>query len=344
MWLKVTRTLRWTVIAVGASFALVAVSLYLWVGNPKALYPQARLAPDAAHQMTPDQIATLAERLAERLKRSPDDAHGWVMLARSYTALGRWDPAAQAYAQAAKLVPNDAGLLADYADALAKARGRKLDGEPFEIVKRALEADPNHVKSLALAGSAEFERKSYAAAVGYWERIVPLVDADSEFGRSIQRSIGQARDLGKLPSRRAAVAPAATSRSKPPAAAAAAPTTSAIPSAAAITGTARLAPALASQVAPGDALFIFARAAEGARTTLAVVRVRAGHLPYEFRLDDSQALTPDARLSVQGSVVVTARISKSGNAIAKPGDLQGSSKPVAPGATGLELVIDQVRR
>ena len=336
---------RWTVVALGAAVAVaVAVSILIWIDRSRVAKAPSPPAAETSHAVTPEHLAKLAEQLEARLKQAPDDAAGWVMLARSRITLARFDAAAEAYAKAAGLRPKDADLLADYADALAIARGRKLEGEPFEIVKRALEADPNHVKSLALAGGAEFERKSYAAAVAYWERLVPLVGADSEFGRSILGSIGQARDLGKLSSGRTAVVPAAPAKSKPPVAAAAAPATAPGIAGAGITGTVKLAPALASQVAPGDALFVFARAAEGARTTLAVVRVRAGDLPYEFRLDDSQALTPNARLSVQGGVVVTARISKSGNAIAKPGDLQGSSKPVAPGATGLELVIDQVRQ
>lgn len=324
---------RRTALAVGAIVPLVAVLGYLLVGTPAALDPQARAAPDAAHAVTPDQIAAMVDRLAEKLKDKPDNAEGWAMLARSYNMLGRFDQSAQAYAHVVKLVPDDAGLLADYADALGMARGRKLDGEPFAIVMRALKADPNHVKSLALAGSAEFERRNFAAAAGYWERIVPLVGADSEYGRSIQASIDEARGLGKLPAVSAAKAPKSASAKAP-----------AEVRESAIAGTVRLAPALASRVAPGDTLFIFARPAQGARMPLAIVRAKAGELPFTFRLDDSQAMTPDSRLSGQSSVVVSARISKSGNAAAQPGDLQGSSQPLAPGASGLEVVIDQVQK
>jgi cytochrome c-type biogenesis protein CcmH len=91
-------------------------------------------------------------------------------------------------------------------------------------------------------------------------------------------------------------------------------------------------------------LFVFARPAEGSRMPLAIVRAKAGELPYEFRLDDSQAMTANARLSGQAQVVVGARISKTGNAMAQPGDLFGASSPVAPGASGLALVIDQVQK
>ncbi len=335
------RAPRWVPVAVAAAIPVVAVSFYLWVGNPAALDPQARAAPDAAHSVTPEQIAAMVERLAERLKQTPDDVEGWVMLARSYNMLGRFDQSAQAYAHLVKRMPDDAGLLADYADALGMARGRRLEGEPYEIVKRALKADPNHIKSLALAGSAEFELKNYAAAAAYWERIVPLVGADSDYARSIQASIEDAHSLGKIPAGSVAKELPAARIAKAPAAAEAAPAAAA---AAAITGTVKLAPALASQVAPGDTLFVFARAAEGGRMPLAIVRAKAGDLPYTFRLDDTQAMSPEARLSGQARVVVSARVSKSGNATPQPGDLQGASAPVAPGASGLALIIDQVTK
>lgn len=330
------RALLWAALAVGGAVALAAVAYAVWVGNAKSPEPPARAEPALAHAVSAEQLGTLSQQLEARLKQSPDDGPGWAMLARSYVMLGRFEPAARAYAQAAQRMPNNADLLADYADALAMARGRTLEGEPLAIVKRALELDPGHAKSLALAGSAEFEGQRYSAAVAYWERVVPLTDAHSEFGRSIRRSIAQARELGKLPSTGAAGVPALPHP---------APAIAAAPAAASgLAGTVKLAPALDSQVAPGDALFIFARATEGERAPLAVVRAKAGDLPYAFRIDDSQALTPHGGLSGQRRVVLVARISRSGDAIAKPGDLQGSSKPVAPGTTGLEIVIDQVRQ
>jgi cytochrome c-type biogenesis protein CcmH len=54
------------------------------------------------------------------------------------------------------------------------------------------------------------------------------------------------------------------------------------------------------------------------------------------------AMTPTQTISLAKSVVVEARISKAGNAAAQPGDLQGTSKPLSPGATNVRIVIDQV--
>jgi cytochrome c-type biogenesis protein CcmH len=72
---------------------------------------------------------------------------------------------------------------------------------------------------------------------------------------------------------------------------------------------------------------------------LAVVRKQVKDLPTDFTLDDSNAMSPAARLSNATRVIVGARISKSGNPMSQPGDIEALSEPVAPGAQGLKLVL-----
>jgi cytochrome c-type biogenesis protein CcmH len=102
-----------------------------------------------------------------------------------------------------------------------------------------------------------------------------------------------------------------------------------------------LASALAAKAAPDDTVFIFARPAEGARMPLAILKKRVRDLPFAFTLDDSLAMSPAARLSMASAVVVGARVSKSGQAMPQPGDLQGLSASVKPGASGLKIVISE---
>ncbi len=104
-----------------------------------------------------------------------------------------------------------------------------------------------------------------------------------------------------------------------------------------------LSPALAARVAAGDTLFVFARAADGPRMPLAIVRRPVGEWPAAFTLDDSMAMAPNLKLSGFAQVVVGARISRSGNATPQPGDLIGQSAPVVPGAQGLRIAIDAVQ-
>jgi cytochrome c-type biogenesis protein CcmH len=150
----------------------------------------------------------------------------------------------------------------------------------------------------------------------------------SELVQQIQGGIDEARKrMGGPPSAPAAaqVAPKGT------------PATGA-----AVSGVVTLAASLAGKAAPDDTLFVFARAAEGPRMPLAILRKQVKDLPLTFTLDDSMAMSPAARLSLAGRVVVGARVSKRGDATAQPGDLQGLSAPVSPGAGGLKIEIAEV--
>ncbi len=299
-------------LVLGTAIPALAVALYFAIGNPGALDP--RRAADG--EVTAQQIEAMVERLAARLRENPDDTDGWKLLGRSHAALGRFADAVNAYAKAAVQAPRDPQLLADFADALAMARGESLQGEPEKLVLRALEIDPGNLKALALAGTAAFERKDYKAATGHWQRMLPLVPPDSKDARAIQSSIDEARAL------------AGTGAAKP----------------AGLRGIVRIAPELKGKIAPDDSLFIFARAADGPPMPLAVLRVRARDLPVSFALDDSMAMAPSMRLSGFERVVVSARVSKSAGAAPQPGDLQGSSAPVASDAAGVTVVIDTVVR
>ena len=309
-------------LSMAAAVPLLSLAVYLTVGNPGAVLPQA----DAERQVGAAEIDAMVERLADRLAANPDDVEGWKMLGKSYSVVGRFPEAVHAYSQAARRAPRDAQVLADLADALAMARGQSMLGEPEELVLRALQIDPANLKALALAGTAAFDRSDFRAAAGLWERMLPLVPAGSEDARTIQANVDEARTRAKAP-------PAKKDDAKKAASA---------PASAPLRGTISLSPKLAGKAGPEDTVFIFARAAEGSPMPLAVLRRKVRELPVKFSLDDSMAMTPAGKLSAATRVVVGARISRSGNAAPQPGDLQGASAPVASSAQGVSVVIDQV--
>jgi len=315
-----------------------AVALGYWqLGSPNAL---SGAVTEAAHAVSPEQMEALVERLAARMQQKPEDAEGWMLLGRSLNTLGKFDRAAQAYARAVQLVPNDAALLADYADTLAMAHGGKLDGEPVALVKRALEIDPQHVKALALAGTAEFDRGSYAAAIGYWERILKVVPPESEFARSVAGSIAEARQLGGGKLAQAEAPSAKGSRAKPQPQAAAPKQAAARNKS--LQGVVSIDPSLAAGLSPGDTVFVLARPVSGSRMPLAIARTTVAALPYRFTLDDSMAMAAGATISSHAQVVVAARVSKSGTAIPQKGDIEGASAPVAPGTSGMKVVLSRI--
>jgi cytochrome c-type biogenesis protein CcmH len=178
---------RWPLIAVALLVPLAAVTLYAAVGNPRALQPQ-----PAAAQVGPEQIERMVAGLAKRLAAQPNDADGWRMLARSYETLRRFDQAADAYRHLIALEPANADLLVDYAVVLGMTLNKTLAGEPEVYLGKALAIDPNHIQALALSGSAALERGDVAAAVKPWKKILALVPADSDIGRSIANNIAKA--------------------------------------------------------------------------------------------------------------------------------------------------------
>lgn len=186
------RTYRATALAAGVVLPASALVVYLALGNPAAVDPA---AADAGHGLGQQQVDAMISRLEARLEKNPQDAKGWVMLARAQAVLGRFDRASAAYAQSVALFPEDAQLLADYADALGMAQGRRLDGEPEMLVARALRADPDNAKALSLAGTIAFEKKNFALAVQHWERLRRSVPAGSEFAAAVQRNIDEASAL-----------------------------------------------------------------------------------------------------------------------------------------------------
>lgn len=311
---------RASVLVLALALPALAVGLYARLGNPDGL--QASAPPPHA---TAADVESLVERLAERMKAQPEDPNGWALLGRAYAGLQRWRESAQAFDEAVRRSPPDPQLLADYADVLAMSQGQKLAGEPEKLALRALALDPDHLKALALAGSAAFERGDALTALKHWERAKAVAPPGSPFAEGLDGSIADAR--------------AAAGASAPPPAAATAPQAAA--SAAPLRVTVRVAPALAGALPPGATLFVFARAVEGPRMPLAIVRQPAtGAGPVQVQLDDSSAMTPATRLSSQPRVVVVARISTSGMATPQPGDLEGQSAPVASSGT-VEVLIDQ---
>lgn len=310
---------RRTAIALLILLPLASASLYAWLGAPQALSPF-----PTTHEATSADLEKMVDALAARLEENPDDLAGWAMLARSYKAMQRFEDAEKAFARLGDSINEDAGLLASYADLLG-ARANSLEGRPLALVEKALQLDPAHSMSLSLAGTAAYHRKDFATAVQYWERLLKTLPPESEEADGIAAVIERLRRENKLE------APPAKTVSEKPATA----------TAAVLRGRVELDKAAAGKAAPQDTVFIMARPAEGGKMPLAAKRITVADLPYEFALDDSLAMMSGVKLSEAEAVVVEARISRSGDVKASPGDWVGRSQPVKPGATGLRIRIDE---
>jgi cytochrome c-type biogenesis protein CcmH len=177
---------RKTAIALIALIPILAVVGYSILGNPRALDP-VQAAPQ--QQVTAEQINGMVAKLAERLQANPEDMQGWLMLARSYKTLGRYEEAIKAYERAEKAINESPELLASYAETIAMARGEGLQGKPMQLVEKALKIDPKHGHSLFLAGAAAMEAGNNKKGIAYWEALLPQVEPGSEIDQMLRSGI-----------------------------------------------------------------------------------------------------------------------------------------------------------
>lgn len=156
------------------------------LGNPKALDPVQTAAPQ---EMTPEKINEMVASLAEKLKANPDNMPGWLMLARSYKSMGRYDEAVQAFAKAEKAINDDPDQLASYAEAVAMANGKGINGKALQLIERALKVDPKHAHSMFLAGAAAMEAGDNKKGLSYWEPLLSQVEPGSEVDQMLRSGI-----------------------------------------------------------------------------------------------------------------------------------------------------------
>jgi len=320
-------------IALVIMLPLCSVLLYLTIGNPDAVMPQVPIVADADGIIRSEEALQSLEKKLKRMPKNPDE---WWALARSYTELKRFAEAAKAYQHLVELVPGEAQLWANYADVFAMANGQTLQGqEVVKLLDKALQLDPNNMTALALSGSASMERGDYAAAISSWQKLIAQVPPGSQDAQMFNSGIQRARELLLAqPGGKEKLAQLSAGKNVPD--------TAAVNPAAAITGVVSLSPALAGKVSPTDIVFILARAAQGPKMPLAVLRKQVKDLPLKFTLDDSMAMQPQLKLSGFEQVVVVARVSKSGTPMAQPGDLEGLTAVIKPGTKGLKIAIDTV--
>ncbi|NMG30710.1 c-type cytochrome biogenesis protein CcmI [Aromatoleum evansii] len=325
--------------ALGVVFAVpvLAVAVYLVLGTPEGLDPaSARPAPEAGHQITPEQMQAMVVQLADRLERQPDDVQGWMMLGRSFAVMQNFQGAMATWAKIGAKIPDHPDILADWADLLAGAAGRKFEGDPDRLIARALELAPNHVKALALSGTSAFVRHDYASASAQWEKILASMSPGDGAYSSILASINEARAKGGM----AALNPPAGAQMAGIGAPAARDEGSAASAPLTLRGRLSLAPELVQQAGSDATVFVFARPLQGGMP-IAALRMRAGELPVEFDFTNAQRMSQGP---LPEQIAVGARVSKGGGATAAAGDLESQTVLVAPDAQGVSIVIDRVRK
>lgn len=331
---------RWVGWTVAGVLPVLAVAVYLLRGAPEILIQPAlasapaQQGPHAGGDMAANmaQIEAELEKLQKAAEAGPKDGQAWLKWGMANLAMERFPAAVSALKKATELLPKESAVWAHYAEAVALAGNRNLEGEPIRLLRLALDLNPLEPKALELAGIHAYQNENWAQAAYYWKSLIKQMsdeEKQSGYGKNIAEAEREAR--GRAEAGLAGMS-ADKGAAKPKAKASTGPR---------IEGRVELAPALKDKVRPEDTLFLFARAGENG-PPLAVMKARVSALPLTFVLDDSMAMTPDMALSKVPEVVLVARVSKSGQPKPAAGDLEGKLSGVKVGAKGVQLVVDRV--
>jgi cytochrome c-type biogenesis protein CcmH len=306
----------------------LVLGMYLLVGTPQAL----DLAPS-------DGQATLAQavqKLRQSLARNPDDAQGWGLLAQAYSAMDRPQQAQDALDHLLKLKPDDPDALVAWVEARAATSPTHLiDDASRAGLQRALRIDPTHQRALWLLGISDFQRGDYTGASAQWKTLLPLLQPGSRVAKAVKQELAEAEARGGA-APDAVPAPAGTTSTDTSAAGGAS-------GGVALDVDVKVDPTLKARTQPGDTVFVFARAVDGPPTPLAVARLKLSELPTSVTLTDAMAMSPALRLSKFTKVSIVARISKTGDAMPRPGDLESAPVEVATDSHApVAVTIDKV--
>ena len=305
---------------------LTALVLYQITGTPEALISQTtpiENVTSSSDQSVAD-INEMVVKLEQRLRQEPNDIKGWTILARTYLTLHRYPESIAANKRLLDLTGDDPNVYAALADATAMQAGGQLAGQASEYLEKALALDPNHFQALWMSGLAAAEAGDQLLARRHWNRLMPLLADNPAQQQELQDIIDQSLDGQALPDV-AAVDPEQMT---------AAPASQGISVRVSLTSEAQ------QSSKPNDLVFVFAKAKNGPPAPLAVKRLRVSDLPAEVVLSDADAMMPQFSLSLFGEVVISARLAKSGNPVAQPGDIQSESIASANNnSETIELII-----
>lgn len=275
---------------------IVAVSLYLLLGNFAAVNPTPEMIaghspklPDAAA------IGKMVEGLAEKMKKDPNNAEGWLMLGKSYKHLEQYDKAADAFAKAYALLGDKPDIMLVYAEALAFANQQQINEKSAELIFKALKLAPNNPNALWLAGMAKMQTGEFQDAKVLWTRLTNTMQQGSEEQQAMQELLS---NLDKKIAEFASGIQVQVS----------------------------LAAELKADAS--DTVFIYAQA-ENSKMPLAIVRKTVQELPTTVVLNDALAMMPENKLSNFKTVKLLARVSKSGNPMPQLGDLLGTLEKIS---------------
>ncbi len=309
---------------------VVSVFTYLKLENGlQSLDPEFENTLAAQQSGQPASIEEAISKLEEKAEKDPDNLENWNMLGRSYLVTKRFDDAVKAYSKANEITNGaDPNILVSYGEAKVFAAENKFDEDSMSLFSKALQIQPNNERGLWYAGMAAYQLQDYKQSVEYWEKLIQQVpDDQAEVRTALGKYLDDAKQKAGIE-----IAEATESSSE-----------SSDNNKAKVVVNVSLSDELLKNTVNSDTLFIYARAMNGPKMPLALVKMTAGDLPTTVTLDDSVSMMPSMTLSSMDQVEIIARISKSGQAVMQTGDKFGSVQSVSTNQSEtVDVVISEL--
>ena len=339
----------WLAAFLALSLPVMGLSIYFIKGSPELALPGAGSAMQSPagmrslEEIAKDDSAYRAQvaQWQRDLQAKPDDINTWLSLALLQKAAGNYSESTQSFTEALKRgADQDGRSLAEFAETIALGRGKRFEGEPYDILKRAMSLEPNDAKVVSLMAAAHFQVGEKAQARGLLEQLLAALPKESAQAEQLRGLIESLPRDGE---------------------------------AASILVTLSITPAMLTDLSPNAVLYVSARAAQGPRMPIAVWRANMADIRFieqgssiggggatakpEVKVKDtygsktiaitlSKAQQLDASRPLAGELIVEAHISQSGLAGRQPGDPIAKAKPVGLSAqqerVSLRLDIDEL--
>ena len=317
----------------------IGLLLYLITGTPAAinlnnLITQASIEnPLAEGEDIDAMIAVVKQRLTDQ----PDDLEGWLILTRTYTALGRYQEALEANLQLLTIGGENPMVLTQLADTTALLANGEITPAANVYINKALKLDTNYPQALWLAGLSAVQNNNKDEAQAYWNTLLPLLDNAPQQQEELRGVLAQMTDSQVIPEKNTEntqsveaqdieIQSSETNAQK-----------------IALTIDVSVDTSVLDQVNQDHSVFVFAKAKNGPPAPLAVKRLTVSDLPIQIKLSDNDAMIEQFKLSLFEEVIISARISKSGNPIPQVGDIESAVITTKnTNTSNLKLIISNV--
>lgn len=325
-------------------FLYVQFGEYRVIDNPSLAQPRSQTASNSSSEKAPT-MEEMIQKVKDHLRDNPEDARGWYMLGRSLMTVQNFSEAVTALQRSYDLTPQEPTVMLALADALAMTNSGVMAGDPEKLVKQALAISPNELTGLWLAGLAAEQAGRLRESFDYFMRLLPMLKDDPQSSDELKTMLAELKqrqpDLPELNFDQPlpAIASAAAGQQ------AVSPQTNASAGSSTISLLVTLDESVASQASPNDLVFVYAKAASGPPMPLAAKRLTVSDLPASLTLSDNDAVMPQMNLSRFDKIKIGARVSKTGDPVAKPGDLYDETGAITRSSINdtVEINIYQVK-